>query len=55
MIEAGGPSTGEVVAVPFQGVPAPPGEVMVSSSEVPRNAERAQSKGRTKGLGKARP
>jgi hypothetical protein len=36
------------------GVPAPPGIVMVSSSEVLRNAERAQGEGRAKG-GTTRP
>jgi hypothetical protein len=40
MREAGAPSTGGWV------VPAPPGIVMVSPPEVPRNAERAQSTGR---------
>src|SRR5215204_1616854 len=38
--EAGAPSTGGWV------VPAPPGIVMVSPPEVPRNAERTQSEGR---------
>ena len=44
MIEAGAPSTGGYVACSY-GVPAPPGVVMVSPPEVPRNAERGQSEG----------
>jgi hypothetical protein len=44
MREAGAPSTGEVVAC-LPGCACPPGVVMVSSSEVPRNAERAQGEG----------
>jgi hypothetical protein len=44
MIEADAPSTGGYVACSY-GVPAPPGVVMVSPPEVPRNASRAQSEG----------
>jgi hypothetical protein len=47
MIEAGAPSTEEVVAV-HGGVPAPPGVVMVSPPTTQRNASRAQSEGRAK-------
>jgi hypothetical protein len=35
-------------------VPAPPGVVMITLPEIPRNAKRAQSEGRAKG-GAARP
>src|SRR5215217_4617064 len=45
MREAGVPSTGGSCRCPLRGVPAPPGVVMVSPLEVPRNAEGAQSEG----------
>jgi hypothetical protein len=54
MIVADAPSTGVYVACSY-GVPAPPGIVMVALSRVLCNASRTQSKGRAKGLGKARP
>jgi hypothetical protein len=54
MIEAGAPSTGGYVACSY-GVPAPPGTVMLSPPEVPRNAERAQRKAALRGVQKARP
>jgi hypothetical protein len=46
MIEAGAPNTEEATLVHREGVPAPPGVVMVAPPEVPRNAESTQSESR---------
>jgi hypothetical protein len=53
MIEAGAPSTEEATLV-HREVPAPPGVVMVSPPEVPRNAERTQCEGPRQGACKKR-
>jgi hypothetical protein len=55
MIEAGGPSTSEFQECYLRSVvPAPPGVVMFSPPEVPRNASRGKGKGHAKEVFKKR-
>ena len=55
MIEAGAAEHRECHSAYGRGVPAPPGANMVAPSEVPRNAEGAQSEDRAKVGDPARP